>query len=188
MLENAVARRYAQAFFTIAQENNLVDKLEAELKIVVDAINDSVELKKVMDHQLVSPVEKKAIIDKVFSQEISETAINFLDVVIDKYRATYIMAVYDEFVLYANESRNMADAQVKAAVELTDADLENLKANLAAATGKTIRLQPQVDPGLIGGVMVRIGDKVIDGSIAAKLERLKENLLQIEVKEIGVRN
>ncbi len=188
MLENAVARRYAQAFFAIAREKDLVDKLESELEIVVSAINGTDELKKVMDHQLVSPEEKKAIIEKIFSQEVSELTVNLLDVVIEKYRATYIPAIYDEFVTYANELRNMADAQVKTAVELSDADLEAIKTKLSAATGKTIRLQSDVDPSLIGGVMVRIGDKVIDGSIASKLTKLKDNLLQIEVKEIGVRN
>ncbi len=188
MLEKAVARRYAQAFFAIAREKNLVDKLEAELKTVVDTINDNLELKRVMDHQLVSPEEKKAIIDKVLAQEISEITINFLSIVIEKYRATYIPAIYEEFVNYANESRNMVDAQVKSAVELTDADLSTIKAKLAAVTGKTVRVQAVVDPGLLGGVTVRIGDKVIDGSLAARLNKLKDNLLQIEVKEIGVRN
>jgi len=188
MLENAVARRYAQAFFAIAQERDLVDKLEAELKTVVDTVNENKELKLVIDHQLISPEEKKAIVDKIFSQEVSEITVNFLDVVIDKYRASYIPAIYEEFVTYANNARNMADALVKTSTTLSDADLAIIKEKLAAVTGKTIRLQSEVDPGLIGGVVVRIGDKVIDGSIAGRLEKLKENLLQTEVKEIGVRN
>ncbi len=188
MLENAVARRYAQAFFTLAREKDLVDNLEAELKVVVDTINENEELKRVMDHQLISPEEKKAIINGVFSQEVSEITLNFLDIVIEKYRATYIPGIYHEFVSYANETRNMADARVKTAVELNDSDLDTLKARLTAVTGKTIRLQSELDPSLIGGVVVRIGDKVIDGSLAGRLERLKDNLLQFEVKEIGVRD
>lgn len=188
MLENAVARRYAQAFFAIAQDKNMVDKLEAELKTVVDTVNASEELKKFIEHLLVSPEEKKAIINKIFSGEISELTANFLNVVTEKYRAAYIPVIYDEFVSYANEARNMVDAEVKAPVALTEADLENLKNKLAAATGKSVRVQSKVDPSLIGGVMVRIGDKVIDGSLSGKLDRLKDVLLQTEVKEIGVRN
>lgn len=188
MLENAVSRRYAQAFFALAQETNNVDKLESELQIVVNAINDNDELKKVMEHQLVSPDEKKAIINAVFAQDVSETTMNFLDVVIDKYRASYIPGVYEEFVAYANATRNMIDALVKSAVELTDSDLETIKGKLAAATGKTVRLQSELDPSLIGGVVVRIGDRVVDGSLAGRLAKLKDNLLKFEVKEIGVRN
>lgn len=188
MLENAVARRYAQAFFAIASEKTLVDNLEVELGTVVTAINENEELQKVMDHQLISPEEKKAITEKIFSEEVSELTMNLLNVVIEKYRASYIPAIYDEFVSYANELRNMADAQITTAIELSESDLETIKSKLATATGKTIRLQSEVDPSLIGGVMVRIGDKVMDGSLAGRLARLKENLLQIEVKEIGVRN
>lgn len=188
MLENAVARRYAQAFFALAQEKNLVDQLESELKTVVDAINSNEDLKRVIDHQLVSPDEKKAIVDKLFSQELSEITVNFLNVVVEKFRATYIPAIYEEFISYANATRNMADAKVVTAVEINDAELDVIKSKLAAMTGKTIRLQSKVDPSLIGGVVVRIGDKIIDGSIATQLERLKNNLRQIEVKEIGVRN
>lgn len=188
MLENAVARRYAQAFFTIAQEKQIVDKLEEELKAVVSVIEENSDLKKVLNHQLISPEEKKAILDQIFSGEVSELTLNLLDVVTEKYRAPYIPAIYEEFVAYANETRNMADAHVKSAFELTEADLETVKSKLAKITGKTIRLKSETDPTLIGGVMVRIGDKVIDGSVAARLARLKENLLQTEVKEIGVRN
>ena len=188
MLENAVARRYAQAFFAIARETEQVDQLENELKVVVDAISANDDLKKVMDHQLVSPEEKKNIINQVFSQEISEITVNFLDVVIEKYRGSYIPAIYDEFVSYANELRNMADAEVAAAVALSDADLKELTDKLSAATGKTIRLQSKVDPSLIGGVMVGIGDMIVDGTVSGRLAKLKDNLLKSEVKEIGVRN
>lgn len=188
MLENAVARRYAQAFFAIAREQDKVDQLENELKTVVYVINTNADLKKVVDHQLVSPEEKKSILNQIFSQELSEITVNFLDVVVDKYRASYIPSIYDEFVSYANEARNMADAQVIAAVELSDADMKELTEKLNAATGKTVRLQTKVDPSLIGGVKVRIGDKIIDGTISGRLEKLKDNLLKSEVKEIGVRN
>lgn len=188
MLENAVARRYAQAFFAIAQEKNMVDNLEAELKAVVDVINENEDMKRLIEHQLVSPEEKKAVINKVFSEEVSELTVNFLNVITEKYRAAYIPAIYEEFVSYANESRNMVDAEVKAPVALSDADLENLKDKLAAATGMSVRIHSKVDPSLIGGVMVRIGDKVIDGSLSGKLDRLKDVLLKTEVKEIGVRN
>jgi len=188
MLENAVARRYAQAFFAIAQEKDMVDRLENELKTVVDEINSIEDLKKVMDHQLISPEDKKNILNQIFSGEISEITVNFLDVVVDKYRAPYIPAIYEEFVSYANEARNMADAQVNAAVAITDADIKDIVAKLEAATGKTIRLQAKVDSSLIGGVIVRIGDKIIDGSLAGRLAKLKDNLLKSEVKEIGVRN
>lgn len=188
MIENAVARRYAQAFFAIAREKNLIDQLEQELQQVVEAIGSNSELKILMNHQLVAPQDKKDLVEKVFSGSVSDITINFLDFVIDKYRITYLQEIYEAFVGYANEARNIADAQVRSAAALSDAEIKAIEENLVKATGKNIRLSNEVDPNLIGGVVVRIGDKVIDGSLFRRLGRLKETLMQIQVKEIGVRN
>ncbi len=187
MLENAVARRYAQAFFAIAQENDM-DKLEEELKYVVDALDSNPEFKMVMDHQLVSPEDKKELVNSIFSKEISEITVNFLNVVIEKYRAAYIKDIYTEFVNYVNQTKNIADAYIKSAQPLNEEDMNLVKENLGKATGKNIRLFNDVDPNLVGGVVVRIGDKVMDGSVTRRLDVLKEQLMQISVKEIGVRN
>jgi F-type H+-transporting ATPase subunit delta len=188
MIENAVARRYAQAFFSIAREKNLIDQLEQELQQVVETINSNGELRILMYHQLVAPQDKKAMIAQVFSGDVSETTLNFLYFIIDKYRISYLQEIYGAFVVYANEARNIADAQVRSANALSDEEIKAIEQNLVKATGKNIRLSNEVDPNLIGGVVVRIGDKVIDGSIRRRLGRLKENLMQIQVKEIGVRN
>lgn len=188
MIENAVARRYAQAFFAIASEKNLIDQLEQELQQVVETIKSNNELRILMDHQLVAPQDKKAMVEQVFSGAISETTLHFLDFIIDKYRITYLQGIYEAFIVYANEARNIADAQVKSAATLSDDEIKAIEQNLVKVTGKNVRLSNEVDPSLIGGVVVRIGDKVIDGSIHRRLDRLKENLMQIQVKEIGVRN
>ncbi len=188
MIENAVARRYAQAFFAIALEKNLLDQLQLELQQVVDTINSSNELKILMNHQLVDPRDKKTLVNEVFSGVLSETTINFLSYVIDKFRITYLQEIYQAFVVYANEARNIADVQVRSATALAEDDLKVLEQKLFKVTGKNIRLANEVDPSLIGGVVVRIGDKVIDGSLFRRLGRLKEKLMQIQVKEIGVRN
>lgn len=188
MIENAVARRYAQAFFAIAGEKNLLDQLEQELQQVAETINSYNELRILMNHQLVAPQDKKTMVDQVFSGAISESTLNFLHFVIDKYRITHLQEIYEAFVVYANDARNIADAQVRSATALSDEEVKAIEQNLVKVTGKNIRLSNEVDPNLIGGVVVRIGDKVIDGSLYRRLGRLKENLMQIQVKEIGVRN
>lgn len=188
MLENAVARRYAQAFFAIAQEKNELDKLEEELRFVIETINSNPELKMILDHQLVAPEEKKEILSNIFSQELSEITLNFLAVIAEKYRAPYIEEIYKQFVGFANEAKNIAEAYIKSAQPLGDKDLAAIQEKLSKATCKNIKLINEVDPNLIGGVVVRIGDKVMDGSILRRLDLLKEKLMQISVKEIGVRN
>lgn len=178
MLENAIARRYASAFFNLAQERNALDQFEAELQTVVDVIAANAELKAVIDDQLMAADLKKGIIEDVFAGQVSNVTIDFVKVVMDKRRENYLADMYTSFVNLANSARNIQDAEVTAAHPLTDAEMEGLQVQLAKLTGKTIRLKTTVKPEIVGGIIVRIGDQVIDGSVTRRLEILKETLTQ----------
>ncbi len=178
MLENAIGRRYASAFFAIAREQGKLDEFESELEKVINTVETNDDLRKALANQLLETSVKKDIVDKVFTGEVSNTTVDFLKVILDKRREAFLKDIYNEFVVYANEARNIRDAEVTSAQELTEADLEAIKAKLAAMTGKNIRLTAKVDAGLLGGLVVRLGDKVIDGSVTKRLELLKEALLQ----------
>lgn len=178
MLENAIARRYASALFDLAQEQGKIDAFEKELETVVKTVETSPELAAVLDNQLMEAYIKKDVIHQVFTGQVSDTTVDFLKVVLDKHREMYLKDIYNYFVVAANEFRNLRDAEVVSARELTEADLAEVKAKLEKMTGKTIRLTSRVDQSIIGGLVVRIGDKIIDGSVTKRLELLKETLLQ----------
>lgn len=178
MLENAISRRYASALFDLAQEQGKIEDFEKELEAVIKAIDASPELEAVLDNQLMEAHIKKDVVHQVFTGQVSDTTVDFLKVVLDKHREMYLKDIYNYFVAAANESRNLRDAEVVSARELTEADLAEVKAKLEKMTGKTIRLTSKVDQSIIGGLVVRIGDKIIDGSVTKRLELLKETLLQ----------
>jgi len=178
MLENAIARRYANAFFAIAKEQNALDTFEKELETVVNTIEANADLKRVMDDQLLAAEVKKDVVAKVFEGNVSPLTVDFLKVVLDKRREAYLKDMFNAFVTYANEARNIFDAEVTSAQPLAEADIETIKAKLSKMTGKNIRLKTAVNPDLIGGITVRIGDKVIDGSVTRRLSVLKEVLTQ----------
>jgi F-type H+-transporting ATPase subunit delta len=178
MLENAIARRYASAFFTIAREQGKLNEFEGELEKVINAVEANEDLRKVLANQLLEAAVKKDIVDRVFTDMVSPITVDFLKVIIDKRREAFLKDIYNAFVVSANEARNVRDAEVTAAKELTVADLAAIKAKLTTLTGKEIRLTSKVDPSLMGGLVVRLGDKVIDGSVTKRLELLKEALLQ----------
>lgn len=178
MLENAIARRYASAFFAIARERDKMDEYEGELETVIKTVESNDDLRKALANQLLEASVKKDIIDQVFTGMVSETTVDFLKVILDKRREAFLKDIYNEFVVSANEARNIRDAEVTAAKELTEADLEAIKTKLAVLTGKNIRLTAKVDPSLLGGLVIRLGDKIIDGSVTKRLELLKEALLQ----------
>ena len=179
MLENAIARRYAQAFFAIAQEKNQVDKFEEELTLIMESINSNADLAKFINHQLVKPEAKKDTLQKLFADKISDTTLNLLELLVDKHREVLISEIAKEFLVYANAARNIQEAEITSAMELKDKDLEEIKKKLAECTGKNIRLVTKVNADLIGGVVVRIGDKIIDSSALSRLQGLKSRLKQI---------
>ena len=176
MNNRSLARRYAQALFLSSQEKDLLDQVEAELKMVVGTIEGNDDLAQIMDRDLVSPEKKKEILEKLFSGKISSQTMSFLKLVLDKRREKHLQEMLVEYVALADTARNMLEAEVKTAAELSPQQQETLKQGLSAFSGKEIRLKIEVDPSLLGGVMIKIGDKVYDGSARRQLQSLRKRL------------
>lgn len=182
MLSKSVARRYASALFEIAQERNELGEMEVQLHRLVDNIEANRELKKVFYHRLIRENDKKAVAKDVFGGRISPTLLNFVNLLIDKKRELYLGEITTQYVVLANKARNILDASVTSAIELSGKDLKSLQGQLSDLTGKNIRLQTMVDPKLIGGLVIRVGDRVIDGSITKRLQLLKKNLIAAQMR------
>ncbi|NLT20212.1 MAG: F0F1 ATP synthase subunit delta [Syntrophomonadaceae bacterium] len=181
MLNKSVARRYAEAFFSIAQEAGKVDQFQQELEKVVQIISETEHLQEYFDHLLIPPKEKKELIDKIFADQVSSLTLNFLSMIIDKRRGNYIALIVDEYKVMADETRNITKAELISAREVSEEDIKILAEKLSASTGKTVQLKLQVDPSLLGGVKIRMGDQVIDATVAKRLDMLKEQLKQVKI-------
>ncbi len=177
MLRGAVARRYAQALYEIAVGKNTLEAMEKEMKGVAEAVEGSRELQKVLYHPQVLPVEKKTLLKTIFAESVSEETMKFLGLVVDKRRENYIAGIAAEFVALANAARNTAAAKVTSAIELGEEQKQEILKVLAKLSGKEVDPTFEVDPSLIGGVVVRVGDKIIDGSIKTRLATLKSRLM-----------
>ena len=181
MLNKSVGRRYAEAFFAIAQEQNKIDEFEKELADVVDVIMSHEDLKAFMFHVLIPPQEKKDILSRLFADRVSPNALSFLNLVIDKRRVDHLGVMFDEYRAMADESKNIIKAEVTSAKDVSEQDIAGLEKTLSEATGKKVRVTLTVDPSLIGGVKVRIGDRVIDASVVKKLDMLKSSLKRVKI-------
>jgi F-type H+-transporting ATPase subunit delta len=176
MLNKSVARRYAEAFFSIAQEAGKIDDYQTELSKIVQSIEEIEGLKKYFAHPLVPTNEKKDIAKQLFSSKVSSVTLNFLLLVLDKKRQTYLELIYKEYEEMADESHGIRKADVVSAMAVPDAEVDALAKTLSSSSGKTIQLNLTIDPALLGGIKIRMGDKIIDASVAKKLEMLKKNL------------
>jgi len=172
----AVARRYGQALLDLASEKNMLDQLEKELTHVLDVIEENQELKKVLEHQLIEAKIKQEIFRKIYSETISPIAMNFLLLVLQKKREIALRQIVGQFLNLANEARGIAKAQVRAATQISSEQLEKLRESLEKTIGKKIILEVIVDEKIIGGLVVKIGDKIIDGSTSTKLKMLEKHL------------
>ena len=181
MLNKSVARRYAEAFFSIAREADKVDDYQAELGSIVQSIKETEGLGEYFAHPLAPAKEKKELANKLFAQVVSPMTLNFLLLVIDKKRETYLELIHQEYEDMADDSRNIKKAELISAMPVSDQDVQILADNLSRSTGKTIKLDLSVDPTMIGGLKIRVGDKIIDASVAKKLEMLKKNLTAAKI-------
>lgn len=183
MSTNAVARRYAAALFEIASEQGLVDQVDRELRQVVDLIARTPDLRRALEHQLVSPAQKQGLVNVYFAGKVSQLTLNFLSVLVTKRREGFIAQIYEEYLGFANRARGIVEVEVRSATELSEANLKSLEGALARRLAKKIVMKSRIDPSLIGGVVVRVGDQLLDGSIRTRLLRLKERLSRPNVSK-----
>ena len=175
------ARRYSKALFNLARERNELDEIDASLAVVTQTASASPELMTVLHHPLITRERKKEVLAQVFSGQIQPDVQNFLFLLVERDRASIIPNVAQEFARLVDEYRMVTDAEVVSAVPLSEEQQNAVVQRLQASTGYTIRLQTRVDENILGGLVIRVGDKLMDGSVATQLQKMREQLKQIKV-------
>lgn len=176
MLNQSVAKRYAKAFLLLAQEKNSVPQYQEELQLVSEHISSIDGFTDYLRSFLVPPEKKKELFKRAFSAVVSLSTMNFINLVIDKRRESLLLEIYEEFEALAAEANNIVKGEIYTARAVPEAALTELMASLSEKTGKKIVLIPKIDPSLIGGVVVKIGDKVVDATIKSQLASLKQRM------------
>ncbi len=172
-----VAKRYATALFQVSKEQNIIDKVEQELEAIKKVFVDNGELYSLLNHPKIEKKTKKSIMKESFSS-VSEPVLNTLMILIDRHRQNIIADMVDFYIEIANESRGTANANVYTVRALTENEKEALSTAFAKKVGKSsLRINNIVDKSIIGGVKLRIGNRIFDGSVSGKLARVERELL-----------
>lgn len=174
-----VSRTYSQAIFDVAIEDNCLKEVKQDFDLVAGVLIDYPEYFSILKSPKVSLDEKKAIIVEAFQNKISEPLLNFLKIIVDKKRTSEILEIKEAFDARIVEHNNIAYATIESVVPLDDAQVESIKLKLKQITGKDVEIDMQINKDLLGGVVVKIGDRIIDGSVRYKLEGMLESLTQI---------
>ncbi|RQD76754.1 MAG: ATP synthase F1 subunit delta [Candidatus Syntrophonatronum acetioxidans] len=178
MTVQAVANKYASALHNYAQEKNKINELEEDLKIVVDFLKENKKIKGVLEHPLLDREEKKEIVADIFKGLENPEIINLLKLLVDRKRFDIVEPLFMEYMRLANYTRNVAIAEVTTAIEVSDELQKEIKKALEKYTGKDVRLVMKTDPSILGGVITKIGDSVLDASITRRLARMYETITQ----------
>jgi len=174
----AVLGRYARAYAdVVVQHKHHIEKAVAELEQMAALMSSSKELRNVLENPAVSREQKLKLLDAIIARmDAGKLLRNFLAVLIDHRRIANIGDLVEQFKQELDRRLGIADAKVTSVRELTAAEKKSLEKELAEITGKTVRATYSEDPSLLGGVVVRVGSTIYDGSVLGRLQRMREQI------------
>ncbi len=176
-MKNArVARRYAVALMTVAEETGTLDAMTKDLNLIRQALVDSRELRTLLQSPVVSSAKKRDILKDIFSNRVDKGTMAFMNLMTAKGREAILADVVHEFHLLRDERLRIVSVDVRAAVELSQPQEQSLQQQLERYTGKKVRVRFSLDKAIQGGVVIKIGDTILDASIRRQLELLRERL------------
>jgi len=174
-----VSKVYSEALFNFAKEENSVERVQNEFQFVMSCFETYPDFYEIFRTPRISVEQKKSVIDQVFENQISINMIHFLKILMDKRRGNAIIEIKRAFDKRVDDYHDIAKIVVESVVPLSKEQVEKLTKKIAIETGKNIEVQTQINKDLIGGVVIRMEDQVIDGSVKYKLEGMLEGLTQI---------
>lgn len=171
---SGAAGRYASAIFDLANETNALDTLEGDFASLRETIDGSADLAHVVNSPAFSRADQQKALDAILAKSgSSDLTKNFVSLMISKGRLGALPGAMAGFTELLADHRSETVAEVTSAKPLSDQQREKLAANLKSSFGKDVKIDASVDPSLLGGLVVKIGSKMIDGSLKAKLAGLK---------------
>lgn len=178
-----VSKTYGDALFEVALESGQLDTYWDEVKAVRTALAENPELFKLMSHPKIVKEEKEKVIEDIFEGKVSAELVGLLRMIVEKGHFEEIDSVLEYFEAQVKEYKNIGTAYVTAAMELTDAQKAAVEKRLLETT-KYVKFEMHyaVDTTLIGGMVIRIGDRVVDSSVRTKLSALTRELSKIQLK------
>lgn len=173
--DTVVAKRYAKALFELASAQQIVSEVEAQLKLIVETLEQDQEIQKFLSLPSIDSENKIAVLKAAFGDRVSALVLNTLQLLVSRRRHQAIADVYAAYTKIAGDSLGQAHATVYSAKALSDEELAGVASHFGQLVGKTIIAEQIVEPALLGGVQVRIGDRLYDGSLSGKLDRLQKS-------------
>ena len=176
MRDIRVAKPYARALYEAAMEQRVLPSIAADIVTLRSLSEQSEEFGEFINTPLLSPQLKSDMFQQLFTDGMHPLMINFLQLLAQKQRERYIVAIMDVFTSIVDDAAGRIVAKVKTAVPITQEQAQRLVQQLSTYSGKQVRLETETDAQIQGGFVVQLGDTVFDASVATQLQRLKRQL------------
>jgi len=175
--QTILARRYAKALFAVGKENDAYEAYNETLQGVAGLYTSIPEVADSLTNPLYPvDVRMKVMSGLIDSIKVDKISANFLNLLVEKKRAEILPEIAEEYKIMVDDAKNISHGSVTSAVELSDELQAQVQATLEKLTGKKVELSTSVDPSLIGGIVAKVGDLVLDGSIKTQLAGLKDSI------------
>ena len=172
-----VSKTYGDALFAVAKEEGRLDEFYEAAKVVANILREHVEFAKLMNHPEINKADKLKVVEETFSGNVPQEFVGLMSLMVEKNRANDLLAVFEYFSDLVKEEKKIGKADVTTAVELTQEQKEKVEKKLLETTKyETFEMGYHLDETLIGGMVIRVGDRVVDSSIKTKLYDLSRQL------------
>lgn len=174
---DTVGRVYAEALLELAREQGKVDELAQEAQQLLPVIAEGGELNRLLTNPAIGDVERAKIVERVFRGKVSDLLYKLMQVMSDKGRLGSLSQVAAGYLLAVSDDRGHIDVEAYIASELDSNAAKKVADQIGQALGKTVTLTQKVDPSLIGGLKIKVGDQLIDASVASQLRNMKNKMI-----------
>jgi F-type H+-transporting ATPase subunit delta len=172
----SAARRYAEAAFQLAEREDALDRWRDDLRLAASVAADP-ELSRLVGSPMIAMEEREALVAKALQKRLSKPAFNLVRLLVRRGRLDLVGGISSEYQRLLNQRRGVVQAVITSARKLSAEEDKAIRARVAEMTGAKVDVTTVVDENLIGGLTVRIGDRLIDSSVRGRLQRLREQLL-----------
>lgn len=176
MAHEELVTGYAEALFKVVQAEGELDRVEDELFRFGKLLERNHELKQALSDQSIDREQREKVLNELLTDKVSPHTLGLLNFIVAQGRARQLPQILESVSRLAAEARKSVVAEVRSAVPLDNDQREKLAAALSKATGKNVEVKVLIDPTVIGGVVAKVGDMVIDGTVKRRLDQLKEQV------------
>jgi F-type H+-transporting ATPase subunit delta len=172
-----IAAVYANALFEVAKERGVLDEVREQLRAFVQAMNENAEMRFFFFSPYFSSEEKKEGLHAAL-ENADEVFMNFLETLLERSRMPVIFRIRDRYEKLWDEEQNVLPVEVTSAIELEEGTVESIGDRIREQTGRKVEISSRVDPDIIGGIVLQVGNSVLDASIRNRLNQLRRQVAQ----------